>query len=131
MARTIYGEIRGYSYMDQLAVAWVIRNRADRPSWWGRTIEEVCLKPKQFSCWNEGDPNLDVLKAAHMDQPAFRSCYRAALAAYDRKEVDPTNKATHYHTVARPTWAQDWPPKWVYGMVPTMTIGPHKFYLEV
>jgi len=57
MAKTVWGEARGESVKGQIAVAWVIKNRADNPRWWGKTIEEVCLKKYQFSCWLESDPN--------------------------------------------------------------------------
>lgn len=57
LARTIYGEARGEPWEGKIAVAWVVRNRAERGGWWGDTIREVCLKPWQFSCWNETDPN--------------------------------------------------------------------------
>ena len=48
MAKTIWGEARGESHNGQVAVAWVIRNRAERGGWWGNTIREVCLKDQQF-----------------------------------------------------------------------------------
>jgi hypothetical protein len=42
------------------AVAAIVLNRvrAGQPARFGSTIEEVCKKPMQFSCWNPGtDPN--------------------------------------------------------------------------
>ena len=57
MAKTIWGEARGEPYNGQVAVAWVIRNRAERGGWFGNTIREVCLKDQQFSCWNRNDCN--------------------------------------------------------------------------
>lgn len=130
LARTIYGEARSEGYQGMLAVGWVVRNRADAPSWWGKSVSEVCRKRLQFSCWNEDDPNLPLLKAATLEDPAFRTAYRAALGAYDRAEKDPTNGATHYVTTAKPSFAKTWPPSWTLSMVPRGTVGAHMFYRE-
>ena len=60
LARTLWGECRGEPKIGQIAVAWVILNRAEQPGWWSKshteaimddTIEAVCLCPHQFSCW--------------------------------------------------------------------------------
>lgn len=50
---TLYGEGRGESIEGRIAVGCVIRNRA-KAGMLGRTITDVCLWPKQFSCWNDG-----------------------------------------------------------------------------
>lgn len=130
MARTVFGESRGEPYLGQLAVAWVIRNRADRPSWWGRSVRDVCLKPRQFSCWNEHDPNYGLIRAASLSDSRFRTAYRASLAAYDRSEPDPTKGATSYHTLAKPAGVSVWPPGWAGTTVPRGQIGAHMFYAE-
>ncbi|MGH3756111.1 MAG: cell wall hydrolase, partial [Pseudonocardiaceae bacterium] len=61
MGRTLYGEARGEPFDGLVAVAWVIRNRAESPRWWGRDVKGVCLHPLQFSCWNETDPNRKII----------------------------------------------------------------------
>ena len=48
-AKTLYGEARGEGLKGIEAVACVIVNRLKKPCWWGHTIQEVCLKPAQFS----------------------------------------------------------------------------------
>ena len=93
-------------------------------------MKDVCLKPKQFSCWNEGDPNLPIITAVTLQDQRYRSCFRAALSAYDRSEKDPTFGATHYFTTARPKLAQTWPPEWAMEMIPLATIGAHEFCAE-
>ena len=35
LARTVWGEARGECFRGKLAVAWVARNRAEHPRWWG------------------------------------------------------------------------------------------------
>ena len=69
MAKTIWGEARGESYSGQVAVAWVIRNRAERGGWWGNTIREVCLKDQQFSCWNHNDCNRAQIDSLSPNDP--------------------------------------------------------------
>ncbi len=63
LARTAWGENRGGGIDGMTSVINVIMNRAHKPSWWGKTPREVCLKPWQFDCWNENDSNLPKLLA--------------------------------------------------------------------
>lgn len=74
VARTLYGEARGQGLLDQLGVLAVIRERAMRPGWWGRTWEGVCRHPWQFSCWHgEHDDahrrNYEAMMRAETDAP--------------------------------------------------------------
>jgi N-acetylmuramoyl-L-alanine amidase len=63
-AATIYGEARGSTQEDRVAVAHTILNRTKAKSWYGKavsphpdhSISAICLKPMQFSCWNKNDP---------------------------------------------------------------------------
>ena len=124
LARTLYGEARGEPRRGKIAVAWVIRNRAIRPGWWGRGIIEVCLKPSQFSCWNANDPNRPKLTAVTVDSPSFLRCYASAAGVLADVHEDPTNGATYYYAdyIDRPGWARD--------MAETVRIGRHIFLKE-
>lgn len=62
LTKTIWGEARGEGREGMIAVAWVILNRASIGGWWGNSIETVCLKPWQFSCWNANDPNAPYMR---------------------------------------------------------------------
>lgn len=130
--RTVFGEARGQESLGQIAVAWVIRNRAEHPSWWGHTLSEVCKKPWQFSVWNAGDPNLPIIQAAHGGQPLFRRAMGFVALVLSGDFADPTDGATHYHTVQSPELDQAWPPAWTrnpdHPMKKTTTIGAHTFY---
>ena len=53
IAKTVYGEARGCSVVEQSAVIWCILNRVD--SGFG-TIEEVVTVPYQFTGYNENNP---------------------------------------------------------------------------
>ncbi len=68
LARCIWGEARGEPIQGKLAVAHVVLNRVKAQSYYGKTIRDVILKPWQFSCFNENDPNLlaPVRKGAKM-----------------------------------------------------------------
>lgn len=55
LAQTIYGEARGEDEYSWKAIGQVIKNRVDG----GRVKAD-----RQFSCWNEGDPNLEVIEKA-------------------------------------------------------------------
>jgi spore germination cell wall hydrolase CwlJ-like protein len=121
MARTIFGESRGEPFVGQVAVGHVIYNRALAPSWWGDDIKSVCLKPKQFSCWNEDDPNRDMCMTATLRDPRFQKAYAAACMVVSREWVDVTHGATHYHAdYVHPSWAED--------LSMTTKIGSHLFY---
>ncbi len=125
MARTVWGEARGEGTQGMLAVAWVIWNRASQPKWWGRNIEEVCLKPYQFSCWNKDDPNKEKLEKITLDDLGFARAYYASLAVLLGELPDITRGSTHYFNPRAAT------PKWAEGKQAQARIGKHLFYLDV
>lgn len=128
MRRTIYGEARNQSLEGQIAVAWVIKNRAAAPGWWGSTIESVCFKPWQFSCWNKNDPNLEKIRAASENSPAFIRASGVAALTLLGDLPDPTQGATSYHTIQAPVGTKLWPPDWAAKLEKTVVIGDHIFY---
>lgn len=131
MARTLFGECRGESLNGQIAVAWVIRNRAEHPGWWSRnrdgipddTIEAVCLEPHQFSCWWDAQ----ALKVRTVTVAKLKLFILLAQDILADRIPDPTDGADHYHTILRPEYAKVWPPKWAQGRT-GKTIGSHVFY---
>jgi N-acetylmuramoyl-L-alanine amidase len=97
VARTLYGECRGERLDGQIAVAWVIRNRASCPAWWGHGPAEVCLKKSQFSCWLASDPNSAKLNdPALAEDRSYRFLRGVAADVFADKHPDPTHGATHY-----------------------------------
>ncbi|MCK5295497.1 MAG: cell wall hydrolase [Alphaproteobacteria bacterium] len=130
LARTIYGEARGEGLVGMEAVALVIINRVKKAEsrggryWWGSTVEEVCLKSWQFSCWNHNDPNRKKLEKIDSSNPVFCTCERIARRAIARMIEDKTFGATHYHNkYVYPFWAQ--------GLIPCAEIKNHLFYNDV
>lgn len=123
LSRTIFGEARGQEFRGQVAVGWVVRNRAIRPNRFSPTVAAVCLKPLQFSCWNRADPTFERMVTVQLPDPAFVSAMTAAGLVLLDHTPDPTDGADHYHSVAvQPRWAQ--------GMKKTARIGDHIFYKE-
>lgn len=127
-ARTLYGEARGEPIEGLIAVAWVIRNRAERPGWWGRDVAEVCLCAKkgvhQFSCWNPADANSRKLRSVTIGDRAFRTCLQVVDNVVAGRAPDPTKGSTHYHTAAVS-------PAWSRGLKPAAVIGRHLFFNNV
>ena len=127
MARTVYGEARGEPWLGKVAVAWVLRTRAEldlgndgRPDWWGEGLAGVAMAPWQFSCWNPLDKMRRRIEEANSAKLA--DSLRACFAVLVGEELDPTQGATHYYADSIPA------PKWAQGRKPTAIIGHHSFF---
>ena len=112
LARTLYGEARGEGRGGMELVASAIMNRvkfaqARGGYWWGYTVQDVCLMPWQFSCWNVGDPNRPIIETVTVaDDPAFGLALKIAGQAVRGELADLVNGATHYHNATvLPAWA--------------------------
>lgn len=145
LARTLWGEARGEPRPGRVAVAWVIRNRAQRTNLpffagplLGRAgaVQRVCHAPWQFSCWNKGDPNRAQILALTPAQLAGERAVavevleteRTGEASSGTSQSDPTRSADHYHTIDRPGWAAEWPPRWARDYREVARVGHHVFY---
>lgn len=104
LARTIIGEARGQSYLDMLAIACVVRERVQRPGWWGRDVAGVCRAPRQFTCWD--DHNRAAVESAHTlpQWPLARAAAETAIQHMRDQDVGqlfrqptPDRFPTHYH----------------------------------
>ncbi|USX21493.1 cell wall hydrolase [Oxalobacteraceae bacterium OTU3REALA1] len=126
LARTMWGEARGEGQTGMEAIASVVLNRVKRQSYWGRTVEEVCRKPYQFSCWNAGDPNRSQMLRLDAADAGYALACRIADAALRHQLPDNTNGATHYHTRALLP-----PPRWARAHLPCAEIGRHLFYNDI
>ena len=124
VARTVWGEARGEGPAGWAAVAWVIRNRAARPGWWGRDLRSVCLCPRQFSCWNVEDANRAQMTALPDEDPTLSAIRTTVAGVLTGTIPDPSSGATHYHSRAVA-------PVWAARLAATATIGGHEFYKEV
>ena len=66
LARTLYGECRGCSELQQRAVAWTIFNRVDNSDF-PNSLIEVVSQPYQFAGYSESFPVTDELEAMARD----------------------------------------------------------------
>jgi N-acetylmuramoyl-L-alanine amidase len=115
----IWREARGESLSAKMGVAWSIRNRVQKPSWWGNSWDTVILCDKQYSSFNADDPN--ATKIPKMTDPSYPDCSLAAVSAYNGLGADPTQGATNYYSgEVAPSWAAE--------MSFTITIGAFRFY---
>jgi len=128
MTLCVYGEARNQGLDGMLAVASVILNRSKKASWWGHNIKSVILKPWQFSCLNENDPNRKTLENIAVDFMGnlerlniLRQCWWVARGLFEGYLASNIGGATHYHTRAvRPDWKDK--------LTKITQIGDHIFY---
>lgn len=111
--QTLVLEAGGEGYAGMEAVGEVIRNRALKAH---IGVNEVVMRPKQFSCWN------DRLIAKERLSMVSDKTWRVANDAWGASQtLLQTHHATHYHTL-------DSHPYWSKGKRPTVIIGHHAFY---
>ena len=108
LAKAVYAEARGESYMGQVAVAAVILNRV-KSSKFPNTISGVIYQPYAFTCVNDGQINLTPNQTA----------YKAAQDALNG--WDPTYGAIYYYNPKTATSS------WIRTRTTTITIGKHVF----
>lgn len=121
LIRTVYGEARGESLYGQSAIVNVILNRVQKQrKEWGLTVKEVCMKPKQFSFWDNPNVKLDVTIENNI--PFILNIINAI--SNWQNGWDMVFGATHYHTkFVKPPWS--------IGHYPCEIIGNHLFYNDI
>ena len=108
LARLIYGEARGESYVGQVAVGAVVMNRIKSASF-PNTMSGVIYQSYAFTAVNDGQINLTPNETAR----------KAALDAING--WDPTYGAIYYYNPAVAT------SQWIFTRQTTVTIGNHVF----
>lgn len=110
----------------KLGIAWSVRNRVERPGWWGHGWMGVMTKYEQYTSMNpplnRDDPNLRVYP--DLSSNAWRECIEAAEAAYNGTETDPVQGATHYFDQSLDAD----PPFWAAKMTHVCDIDSLRFY---
>jgi N-acetylmuramoyl-L-alanine amidase len=134
-AKTVWGESRGEDFLGKVAVAWVIRNRAERAIrfraisgknhalFGDGSVTSACKRPNQFSCWNSGDPNACHLEKAPT-KADFAECMKAVVLVMAGEIDDPTKGCCHY-------CVKTLHPHWAKGRKPFVVIGQHAFYANI
>ena len=124
-ALCLYGECRGESLESQVAHANVIWNRHKL---WKQPLKDVILKPKQFSCFNEGDPNrvkiLAILYADDVKDHDYWQVYWVAYGVMFDYLKNNIGRCCHYNTI-------DCDPKWDDNMRLFKVIGNTEFFEEI
>lgn len=108
LARCVYAEARGEPYTGQVAIAAVVLNRVESPSF-PNTISGVIYQKGAFTCVSDGQINLMP------NQTAYNAA-RDALNGWD-----PTNGCLYYYNPATAT------SKWIWSLKVQLTIGRHSF----
>jgi len=119
LAKTIYGEARGENIETMFTVGWVIRNRLQSGKH-GKTYKDVVLQPKQFSCWNKGDPNYKRIKGTIKGR-LWEVCIGVAIVVMQLSERhNPISGVRHYYDKSLdsnpPYWAEGGEYIAVYGV---------------
>lgn len=103
LALTIYAEARGEGHDGQLAVAYVILNRARL---WHKSIKDVCYGKNQFSCYNSNDPQYPKLleiannfSLALSENQPLRNCYDVAYMTVSAPFESNVGDATFYRVI--------------------------------
>ena len=114
IALTLLAEARGEGAEGMEAVAMVIKQRmANRK----QTASQVCLAPKQFSCWN-GKSSDDL---RHLWQSPAAPDAIEVVRRFDELDPSVIGYADHYCTV-------NIKPFWAIVQVPVVVVGNHTFY---
>lgn len=124
MALTVWREARGEQHDARVAVAQSIAIRVAHPRWWGRSVDEVCGKPYQYSSLTDPhDPQL-AKSWPKVKDSSWLECVGIAWDVMSGAALNPFPTGTHYHDVSLPGP----PPAW--GPTPRYLgqIGRLKFY---
>lgn len=108
LARLIYGEARGESYVGQVAVGAVVMNRIKSASF-PNTMAGVIYQSYAFTAVNDGQINLTP-------NPTAKKAAQDAMNGWD-----PTYGAIYYYNPAIATSS------WIFSRKTTVTIGNHVF----
>ncbi len=120
LAEALYFEARGETVKGQFAVAEVILNRVDSPSFPNSVCGVIHQGTgKRFQC--QFTYTCDGRDERINEKAAYAMVGKVARAMIDGAPRLLTDGATHYHTVAVN-------PRWARRFVHTTKIGVHKFY---
>ncbi|MGB5217102.1 MAG: cell wall hydrolase [Smithella sp.] len=140
MAITLWAETRGEPRDGKIAVASVIIERVNHRDWDGHTVQEVCLWPKQFSCFNPDDPQRPKLVnmaqnfgASILVDVQFEICYEIASGILGNTiPRDPDIVRWHCCQYLNPVTAAKTRAKWLAaGMKSLKVVGNHEFFIGI
>lgn len=99
MALCVWREARSESEDCRIAVAHVIKTRADNPGWWGDDVLSVVTAPFQFSSMTDPkDPQLTTWPSGgSWNLLSWQSCLLISAEVLQGTTENPVPGATHYH----------------------------------
>ena len=116
VAATICAEAGGEPYAGKMMVGEVIANRSIRS---GFTPRQICLQPRQFSCWNNKG-TMELKMQTMRKHPAWNECVVIA-GKISQPGYVPASPATHYYAPAKAS------PSWASKLTQIKKIGNHIF----
>lgn len=124
LALCIWREAQGEPFEAKQAVGWSIRNRVNRPRWWGHSFESCILMPWQYSSFNRNDPNATKLPVS--SDPNWHDALTIALQLYSPNPVltDTSCGADSYFDKS----LDSKPPSWAAAAQHTADVGAFHFY---
>lgn len=114
-----------FSEDDAKAVAWVVKNRINRPERFGQTMEEVVYAPQQFSGVNSSEwQKIENKQLKKDEEDIYKRFLQISYGVLNDKIPDPTKGADHYFNpkLVKPPWAKK--------MTKTYTSGVQDYYKE-
>ncbi|WP_415402448.1 cell wall hydrolase [Tateyamaria sp. SN3-11] len=129
LSKTLWGEIRGGTKEHATNVAEVVLNRFLSGYRSDGSIAGVCLKHKQFSCWNPGTKSLRSIEDLDAEDPELKRLMAFAKEVITRRLADPNapaplQGARHYHN-------HDVNPDWAIPAKIVKDDGKHVFYKDI
>ena len=119
LARMLFGEARGCSYDEKIAVGYSVLNRVDDGKKWnGESVGGVVLCPWQYSCFNKNDVNLPKIKSPEKyDKESWQECLKASGDVLNDEYPELNKGQTHYFNPnrANPKWTSKFIDKWSAG----------------
>lgn len=117
LALTLWREARGETYEAKIAVAHTVKNRLDRPGWWGNDWISVLTKKWQYSSLTDpNDRQLTVWPKA--DDAAMEECLAIAERVITGMYNSPLKGIDSYYDDSLkgdmvPKWAREHPERFV------------------
>ena len=105
LALLIWREARGEPPEAQVAVGYSVMNRVERPSWWGKSLDEIIGKKWQYSSMSApGDPQLILFPK--FDSPTWLEAIGIARSVLYKTETNIVPGADSYYddSISAPVW---------------------------
>ena len=119
-AATICAEAGGEPFAGQVMVGETIANRAIQSC---ASVRDICLAPKQYSCWNNRG-TMEIRMRTMRKHPAWNDCLMIAKGIC-QPAYTPVSPVTHFYAPKRCK-----KPSWAKRMRLVAVFGNHRFYCE-